>query len=301
MAVTVSIIIPTKNRANQLVRAVKSCIKQTFTDIEVIVVDDNSDSSLKASTILSGLVSDNIRVIDLSESVGGAEARNIGVNYSIGEYVTFLDSDDALIEDAIEKQLKAHYDNGKHENLITYGKAIRYRCKGFDFVAELGIEPCKGMMENQTVANYLFSGKGRMFTPTLFMRRSFFGKIKFNKNLKRHQDYGFVIDAEKKNAKFFFINAPIFYWISDFDDEGTIAKSINIKTCSSFIDYYSSSLSDKEVELYMKNILSTVAILSRDIKGYFSEINKRVKRYPVLKGGVWLLVSFIKMFKRKFF
>lgn len=301
MQVVVSIIIPTKNRDVQLIRAVESCINQSFKDFEVIVVDDNSDPSLKASKILSEYRYSNIHIIELNNSVGGGEARNIGVESSKGIYVTFLDSDDAFLENALETHLSIHRKPSLNDNTITYAKAIRYRCKGMEFKEKLGIEPRYGKLPGQSVPNYLFSGNGKMFTPTLFLKKSFFNQIRFNSKLRRHQDYGFVIDAERRKANFIFIDKPVFFWISDEDDEGAVAKSININTCVYFVEQYSSFISQGDLKLYYKNILSTVAILSRDVGKFYSEVrNSGVVIYPFLCASLWLFSAFIKMFKTKY-
>lgn len=301
MQVVVSIIIPTKNRHVQLIRAVESCIKQSFKEFEVIIVDDNSDPSLKASKILSEYTHSNIHIIELNSSVGGGEARNIGVASSKGIYVTFLDSDDAFLENALETHLSIHSKPSINENTITYAKGLRYRCKGLEFKEKLGIEPKYGKLHGQSVSNYLFSGNGKMFTPTLFLRKTFFNEIRFNSKLRRHLDYGFVIDAERRKANFIFIDKPVFFWISDEDDEGAVAKSININTCIYFLEQYSSFINTRDLKLYYKNILSTVAILSRDVGNYYSEVrNSGVVIFPFLSSSLWLFSAFIKMFKAKY-
>lgn len=299
----VSIIIPTKNRSSQLRRAVLSCLNQSHKDIEIIVVDDSSDEELKPSLILQDINDKKIKIIELDVSVGGGEARNIGVDESNGHYITFLDSDDAYFQDCIEQHIKFHENEIENEKLITYGKGLRSKFKGMKFIRSLSLEPSSGKAESQNVATYLFSGKGRMFTPTLFLKKTFFNNVRFNKLLKRHQDYGFVLEAEKSGARFKFVDKPLFYWISDEQDEGAHAKSINIQTCMFFLEQYDSYLSKKEVELYLKNILAPVALRARDVNGFYNLfINKEpsiIKAF--LKSTLYLSESFAKLFFVKYF
>jgi hypothetical protein len=96
-----SIIIPTHNRPQLVGHAVKSALEQTITDLEVIVVDD-------ASTQPPDLPSDSrLRLIRLSESHGGAGARNVGTDAARSQWVTYLDDDDKLLPHMAAVSLEA--------------------------------------------------------------------------------------------------------------------------------------------------------------------------------------------------
>ena len=105
----VSIIIPTYKRGiNFLDRAIKSVIYQTYTNIEIIVVDDNACSSLK-------VFRDNneellkkypyISFLKNKTNMGGALSRNEGIKKSNGKFITFLDDDDIYLPKKIEHQV----------------------------------------------------------------------------------------------------------------------------------------------------------------------------------------------------
>lgn len=85
-----SVIIPTYNREQCLPQAIESVRRQTFTDYEIIVVDDGSTDGTAA--YLASLGSD-VRAI-IQPNSGPGEARNAGARIARGEYLTFLDSDD---------------------------------------------------------------------------------------------------------------------------------------------------------------------------------------------------------------
>ncbi|GAA5026470.1 glycosyl transferase [Marivirga lumbricoides] len=88
----ISIIIPTYNRAHLISRAVDSVVNQTFKKWELIIVDDGSTDNTKE--IIQPFLSDNrIKLIE-KENTGAAHSRNIGVEKSNFEWLTFLDSDD---------------------------------------------------------------------------------------------------------------------------------------------------------------------------------------------------------------
>lgn len=92
----------TYNRFELLKRAVKSVINQSFTDWELIIVDDGSNDGTKnnINSILS--VNQNIIYHYLDHS-GQAKAKNYGINKTFGEYITFLDSDDEYAYNHLEQ------------------------------------------------------------------------------------------------------------------------------------------------------------------------------------------------------
>lgn len=100
----VSVVIPTYNRASTVPRAIESVLAQTFTDLEVIVVDDGSSDDTE--TALREKFGDRIRYLAQSNQ-GASIARNRGVQESRGEWIAFLDSDDLWEKEKIEWQLKA--------------------------------------------------------------------------------------------------------------------------------------------------------------------------------------------------
>lgn len=100
-----SIIIPTHNRPQLVIRAVKSALEQTMKDLEVIVIDD-------ASQVPPELPQDSrVRMIRLSQASGGAAARNLGTSSACGRWITYLDDDDILLPDMAAVSLKALSEN----------------------------------------------------------------------------------------------------------------------------------------------------------------------------------------------
>lgn len=97
----VSVITPTYKRAPQIwMKAVSSVLKQTYKNIETTLVDDNdpdSDYRLKNREYISvNLKNENLIYIENTENMGGALARNEGVNNAAGDYIAFLDDDEYI-------------------------------------------------------------------------------------------------------------------------------------------------------------------------------------------------------------
>jgi glycosyltransferase involved in cell wall biosynthesis len=100
----VSVVIPTYNRAATVCKGVESVLAQTFTDLEVIVVDDGSSDD--TGRILRETFGDRIRYF-AQPNRGASVARNKGINEARGEWIAFLDSDDLWEKDKLEWQFKA--------------------------------------------------------------------------------------------------------------------------------------------------------------------------------------------------
>lgn len=103
---SVSIIIPLYNSALYIEKCVRSCLAQTYENIEVIVVDDGStDNGL---SVVKTIATKDKRVRAFRKNNGGvSSARNMGIEKAGGEFVCFVDADDYLDVDFIEKMVKS--------------------------------------------------------------------------------------------------------------------------------------------------------------------------------------------------
>jgi glycosyltransferase involved in cell wall biosynthesis len=100
--VEVSVIIPAYNAEKTVRESIQSVLEQTFKNLEVIVVNDGStDRTLE---IVSSLKDSRITIIS-SKNSGPSAARNLGIKYACGQYVSFLDSDDLWLPSKLEDQL----------------------------------------------------------------------------------------------------------------------------------------------------------------------------------------------------
>lgn len=120
----VSIIIPVYNKASFVRDTLDSALKQSYSNTEIIVVNDGStDSSLVILKEFALQFPDRIKLID-SENQGVSAATNLGIKAAKGEYIQFLDADDILSRDKIERQL----------NLLQgYGYEVMASCEWKNF------------------------------------------------------------------------------------------------------------------------------------------------------------------------
>src|SRR3954465_6548006 len=99
----VSIVIPCYNSARFLVETVESALSQTYTPAEIILVDDGSTDG---SAELIRSYGHRVKA-EFGPNCGGGAARNRGTALARGEFIQYLDADDLLIPDAIEKRVAA--------------------------------------------------------------------------------------------------------------------------------------------------------------------------------------------------
>ena len=122
----ISVVLPTRNRAATLDRAVRSVLGQTWRDLELIVVDDGSSDDTRA--VLNALRGEaNLTVLHLGEGRGCAAARNVGVDTSRGHWLAFQDSDDEWHPDHLAAAIATAAEAGAD---VVYGDLRRVARNG---------------------------------------------------------------------------------------------------------------------------------------------------------------------------
>lgn len=114
----VSVIIPVFRVEDYLNRCVESVIRQTYSNLEIILVDDGSDDRCPAMCDEWKTKDSRIRVIHKPNG-GLSDARNAGLKIVAGEYIYFLDSDDYIVDNAIERMVHAMIEH--HADAVAFG------------------------------------------------------------------------------------------------------------------------------------------------------------------------------------
>lgn len=137
--VKISIIIPVYNVEKYLHECLDSIINQTFTDIEIICVDDGSTD--KSSEILEEYEQKDKRFTVISQpNKGVSAARNRGMQQAKGKYIMFVDSDDWLAHNACEQAYKAATGNDCDMLLFSHNKFTDQTCTSDGRLQDLYIE-----------------------------------------------------------------------------------------------------------------------------------------------------------------
>jgi len=207
----VSAVIPTRGRPNLLVRAVKSALAQTYSQLEIIVVIDGPDEESKAALDL--FTNERLVVLSLPKSVGGAEARNLGVQQARGEWIAFLDDDDEWVPDKIQEQFSAAAVSRCEFPLVC--SQVIARTPTADFVWP-ETPPSKPYSEYLLLRSRLSYGEGLMQTSTLFTKRELLQQVPFRSGLRKHQDWDWVLRCtELQSVEVVFIPRPLAIWYLD--------------------------------------------------------------------------------------
>ncbi|WP_414754032.1 glycosyltransferase family 2 protein [Anabaena sp. CCY 9910] len=110
----VSVVIPAYNAMQYLPATVESVLQQTFTDIEILIINDGSSDNILAWT--AQITDPRVQVIS-QKNQGLSGARNMGINHASGEYIAFIDADDLWLPTKLEKQVKC-LDNSPQAGLV---------------------------------------------------------------------------------------------------------------------------------------------------------------------------------------
>lgn len=205
----ITVYMPTKNRADMMQAAIESVLRQSYTNFELIVVNDGSEDHT-ASVLANACARDpRIRVITNPTSVGGAAARNLAIQDARGEFVTGLDDDDEFMPDRLGTFVEAWkaYTSVPGDppsclysqlNVVEFGK-ITHRTQ----------KPRTATFEEMFAGNVVGN---QIFAP----REHFIGAGLFNPALPAWQDLEFFMRVLKKfgpgrlvdSATYNFENSP---------------------------------------------------------------------------------------------
>ena len=166
----ISIIIPVYNMERYLDRCVKSVLEQTYTNIEVLLIDDGSTDSSGALCDRWALKDSRIRVVH-KENGGLSDARNTGIDASTGKYLSFIDSDDYVSDNMVELMYAALMTNQSDMSICN-----------FSFVDEEGI-PLTEMNQDSPIKNETISGFDAI--QKLFVPKGWFYHLAWNKLYKK--------------------------------------------------------------------------------------------------------------------
>lgn len=180
----ISIIMPVYNAECYLNQAILSCLNQSYKNIELILIDDGSTD--KSIEIINNIINKDKRVklFFTSTNQGPAAARNIGLGKAQGDYITFLDSDDFIANDKLEKQLNFMLQN---HLVMTHGNYAFCDLEGNQIK----------LVTTSKKIDYLTLLQGNQFKiMTVLVKRESIKLLRFP-NIK-HEDYAFFLDCLKE-------------------------------------------------------------------------------------------------------
>jgi glycosyltransferase involved in cell wall biosynthesis len=201
----ISIIVPAYNAEKTIKRTIDSALNQTFSDFELIVVNDGSqDSTLE---IVSSIKDPRIKVFSFANA-GAAVARNRGFAHSTGEFIAFLDADDLWTPDKLEAQLKALQTNPKAAVAYSW---TNYIDESSQFLRQGSYISVEGnIFSDLLLVNFLENGSN-----PLIRRQAFIEVSGFDESLIASQDFDLYL---RLAARYEYIAVPapqVLYRISN--------------------------------------------------------------------------------------
>jgi glycosyltransferase involved in cell wall biosynthesis len=205
---TVSAIIPTRGRPDLVVRAVRSALAQTYEDLEVIVVVDGPDPATEKT--LGQFGDKRWKVISLPDTVGAAQARNIGAESARGGWIAFLDDDDEWVPEKTEIQMERAKGSSYQYPIVS--SQVLARTSRYQLIWPR-TEPQGPLSEYLLARNSWSYGEGLLTTTTLLAPKDLLAEVPFRAGLKRHQDLDWVLRAaEHEGAGIEFVAKPLAIW-----------------------------------------------------------------------------------------
>lgn len=228
-----SIIIPVYNKEKYLEETLKSVDKQTVNDVEVIIIDDQStDHSMDIiSDFKSNTKKKQVKIIQNDRNMGVSYSRNIGIEESSSDYITFLDADDLLDKDFMKIMLAKmrkypDLDFVRGELCCFYNTPAMDRCKNTaskkDKIIRVELEPDYIRSEN-------YSANGKLY------RKDSIQNLKFVDG--PFEDYEFVLNVLASCKQLLFINEAGYHYRL-VDDGRYISNTKNPNNFLAYLDIW---------------------------------------------------------------
>ncbi len=286
----ISIIIPSFNEEKHISRCLDSVLKQTFTDFEVLCVDDGSSDN--TFNIIKEYSLKDSRIIPLKNpGKGVSAARNFGLDNAKGDYIGFVDSDDFIQPQMYEFLYKAVTENNCDFSVCGYKKSSEIKEEYFDYKCEdFSVEKFFSLDKNQLKDKFLI-----LFTIwSKLISKTFLNNIRFQ-NLRIGEDTIFSVQLFSKNYKAVYVDRNLyFYYINpqsvtsvDLWNEKKFDSIMSYFTCYNLLKEKNKIFSSFFLERGMKCLLSYRFNIKNtpNEKKFKKPLNDYFKRYiiPFLK------------------
>lgn len=204
-----SIVIPTYNRADLLSRCIDSIIEQTFSDFEIIIIDNYSNDETKE--LVEQYKSRDTRIKFIQEHNNGiiAHSRNVGVKEAVGEYIAFLDSDDWFGRNKLEVVFQIIC---KEHSDLLYHKMFRASSTGIKGVLGKGLRT-KNKFEELLIKGNIICNSSVCVRKSVLLT---IGGISEDNRLRTAEDADCWLRIAEQGFTIRFIDISLgYYWVGD--------------------------------------------------------------------------------------
>jgi glycosyltransferase involved in cell wall biosynthesis len=252
----ISVIIPCYNNSQTISRAILSVLSQTYSQFEIIVIDDSSTDIQITELIIEKIDDKRIKLIKHFQKRNGAVCRNSGILSAKGNYIAFLDADDEWKPNHLKNLI----------SLIQVEKAdiVYSSCTVYGLDSLIYTLPENSISLSKNLSEYLFCDNGFIQTSCILITNKIAKEILFNEKLIRHQDYDFLLRIENSNAFFSWSAEPtvIVHW----ENNDINKKGGTWKYSENWFKEYKKYLSPKARTGFMLKFVVMRLLQSRDLK-----------------------------------
>ena len=195
----VSVIMPYYNKKNYFLKSINSVLKQTYTNLEILIIyDDQNRSDLE---YIKNCIKNDLRVkiIFNDKNKGVAYSRNKAISIAHGEYIAFLDCDDYWETNKIEVQLNFMLTQGYDFSHTTY-RVINYNGKIIGIIRARKTLKYKKLLKSCDIA-----------LTSVILKRKLLSDMKFPE-LKTKEDFVLWLSLAKKSVDLIGLDKPLMFW-----------------------------------------------------------------------------------------
>lgn len=269
----VSIIVPIYNAEKYLDSCIQSVLRQTYTNWELILIDDGSTDKSGRIAEEYGFADERITVFH-QKNLGVSLARNQGIDEATGNYVVFLDADDELIEDCLAKTVNIAEETNAD---VVAGRSCENQELFQDRIIWTGAEALENSLKDHL---FTYSACAKL------IRRESIGKTRFTPDIRINEDSYFVFQLLCKQNVFVLTNDVIYFYRANSESSSRTVfseKYFDILKVSDLkykkIEEQFPQMHDLAKNMLLKARMNVLRILAVRTRDEYRDVEKKLLEY----------------------
>lgn len=269
----ISIIVPIYNAEKYLDSCIQSVLRQTYTNWELILIDDGSTDKSGRIAEEYGFADERITVFH-QKNLGVSLARNQGIDEATGNYVVFLDADDELIEDCLAKTVNIAEETNAD---VVAGRSCENQELFQDRIIWTGAEALENSLKDHL---FTYSACAKL------IRREFIGKTRFTPDIRINEDSYFVFQLLCKQNVFVLTNDVIYFYRANSESSSRTVfseKYFDILKVSDLkykkIEEQFPQMHDLAKNMLLKARMNVLRILAVRTRDEYRDVEKKLLEY----------------------
>ena len=269
----VSIIVPIYNAEKYLDSCIQSVLRQTYTNWELILIDDGSTDKSGRIAEEYGFADERITVFH-QKNLGVSLARNQGIDEATGNYVVFFDADDELIEDCLAKTVNIAEETNAD---VVAGRSCENQELFQDRIIWTGAEALENSLKDHL---FTYSACAKL------IRREFIGKTRFTPDIRINEDSYFVFQLLCKQNVFVLTNDVIYFYRANSESSSRTVfseKYFDILKVSDLkykkIEEQFPQMHDLAKNMLLKARMNVLRILAVRTRDEYRDVEKKLLEY----------------------